>query len=95
MVPTAVRADLTPFQQLQPGCAGVFHSGRSDLAPYEGYRFIGSYPGLKPGRDRVLAIRGARGSDVALKHSAAEIQKAMSDRLCALPAEKSIRARRV
>jgi hypothetical protein len=38
------------------------------------------------GRDRVLAIRGARGSDVALKHSASGIRKAMSDRLCALPA---------
>jgi hypothetical protein len=44
-------------------------------------------PGLKSraGRDRVPAIRGARGSDAALKHSAAGIQKAMSDRLRALP----------
>jgi hypothetical protein len=27
---------LAPFQQLQPGKAGVFHRGRSRVAPYEG-----------------------------------------------------------
>jgi hypothetical protein len=27
---------LPPLQQLQPGMAGVFHRGRSKVAPYEG-----------------------------------------------------------
>jgi hypothetical protein len=41
-------AHLAPFQHLQPGRAGVFHRGRSKVAPYEGVRMIGSFPGLKP-----------------------------------------------
>jgi hypothetical protein len=36
-----IRESLTPFQQLQPGKAGVFHRGRSRVAPYEGVRLIG------------------------------------------------------
>ena len=33
---TRVTPVLSPFQQLQPGMAGVFHRGRSKVAPYEG-----------------------------------------------------------
>jgi hypothetical protein len=72
------------LQGIRIKCPSRESDGTSAL--FRAQRF-GTFPGFKPraGRDRVLAIRGARGSDVALKHSAAGIQKAMSDRLCALP----------
>jgi hypothetical protein len=42
-------SNLAPFQQVQPGCAGVFHRRHSRVAPYEGDRVGGDVnPGLKP-----------------------------------------------
>ena len=33
---TQIQISPPPLQQLQPGMAGVFHRGRSKVAPYEG-----------------------------------------------------------
>jgi hypothetical protein len=38
---SGLRYHWRPLQQLQPGGPGVFHRGRSDVAPYEGYRCWG------------------------------------------------------
>jgi aspartyl-tRNA(Asn)/glutamyl-tRNA(Gln) amidotransferase subunit C len=43
-----IQLSLAPLQQLQPGCAGVFHRRRSKVAPYEGDLWETLSPGLKP-----------------------------------------------
>jgi hypothetical protein len=41
---SAIGVLLSLLQQLQPGGAGVFHRGRSDVAPYESYALFVAVP---------------------------------------------------
>jgi hypothetical protein len=55
---TFPQPNLPPLQQLQPGRAGVFHRGRSKVAPYEGYHRWGGATQAKA-RYAFLALRAA------------------------------------